>query len=140
MKPSLGQTILAAATTLVVGSIIAGVILVGSPAEGRQQQLDSGRIRDLRGIMAAMDSYWDRNERLTTSLDELAEDPRSRVNTVDPGSMRTSMRAAAYPEEDPMTLPTPDEITPVFLYLASDESQGVTGKSFDARDWLKKSN
>ncbi len=86
MKPSFGQAILAAATTLVVGSIIAGVILVGSPAEGRQQQLDSGRIRDLRGIMAAMDSYWDRNERLTTSLDELAEDPRSRVNTVDPVS------------------------------------------------------
>ena len=90
MKPSLGKTRLAAAAaTLVVVSIIAGVILVGSPAEGRLQRLDSTRIEDLRGIMSAMDSYWDRNERLTTSLDELAEDPRTRVNTVDPGSAQS---------------------------------------------------
>ena len=46
------------------------------------------------------------------------------------------MRANAYPDEDPLTLPTPEQITPVFLYLASDESLGVTGKSFEARDWI----
>ena len=68
---------------------------------------------------------------------EVAED-RIRVNAVNPGATRTQMRAQAYPEEDPLTLPTPEEITGVFLYLASDESQGVTGKSFDARDWLKR--
>lgn len=62
-----------------------------------------------------------------------------RVNAVNPGGTRTEMRARAYPDEDPLTLPTPDEITAVFLYLASAESQGITGKSFDARDWLKKS-
>ena len=55
MKPSLGKTMLAAATTLVVGSSIAGVILVGSPSEGRFQRLDSGRIEDFKQIMAATD-------------------------------------------------------------------------------------
>jgi hypothetical protein len=89
LKPSLGKTIVAAATTLVVLSIIAGVVLVGSPSEGRFQQLDSGRISDLREIMAATDSYWDRDERLPTSLDELAEDPRTEVNTIDPGSAQS---------------------------------------------------
>jgi hypothetical protein len=86
MKPSLGQTIVAIAATVVGVSIIAGVILVGSPAEGRLEQLDSTRVDDLQGIMRAMDSFWDREERLATSLDELAEDARTRVNTIDPDS------------------------------------------------------
>ena len=59
-----------------------------------------------------------------------------RVNTVNPGGTRTGMRAAAYPEEDPLTLPTPEQITPVFVYLASDESRDVTGQSLEARDFL----
>jgi NAD(P)-dependent dehydrogenase (short-subunit alcohol dehydrogenase family) len=45
------------------------------------------------------------------------------------------MRAAAYPEEDPLQLPRPEAIVEAFVYLASDESVGVTGKSFDAQDW-----
>lgn len=60
-----------------------------------------------------------------------------RANTVNPGATRTQMRAAAYPDEDPLTLPTPDEVTEVFTYLASDQSAGVTGKSLDARDWAR---
>ncbi len=56
-----------------------------------------------------------------------------RSNAVDPGGMRTDMRAAAYPEEDPRTRITPEENTAVFLYLASDESEGVTGQRFKAQ-------
>lgn len=58
-----------------------------------------------------------------------------RANAVDPGGMRTEMRAAAYPEEDPMTRVTPEENTAVFLYLASDESKGVTGERFKAQEF-----
>lgn len=58
-----------------------------------------------------------------------------RVNTVNPGGTRTAMRAMAYPDEDPATLPTPDAVTPVFVYLASDQSNDVTGRAFDARGW-----
>jgi len=60
-----------------------------------------------------------------------------RVNAVDPGGMRTSMRAAAYPQEDPMTRITPEENTAVFLYLASDESKDVTGERFKAQEFGK---
>jgi NAD(P)-dependent dehydrogenase (short-subunit alcohol dehydrogenase family) len=60
-----------------------------------------------------------------------------RVNAVDPGGMRTDMRAAAYPEEDPQTRITPEENTAVFLYLASDESEGVTGERFKAQEFGK---
>ncbi|MGQ0794386.1 MAG: SDR family NAD(P)-dependent oxidoreductase [Deltaproteobacteria bacterium] len=66
--------------------------------------------------------------------DELKSTP-VRVNTVNPGATRTEMRAAAYPEEDPITLPAPDSVTPVFIYLASDESIGVTGAQLNARDY-----
>jgi NAD(P)-dependent dehydrogenase (short-subunit alcohol dehydrogenase family) len=60
-----------------------------------------------------------------------------RANSVNPGPTRTEMRARAYPEEDPLTLPTPDHVAPVFVYLASDDSAAVTGQSLEAQDWLK---
>jgi NAD(P)-dependent dehydrogenase (short-subunit alcohol dehydrogenase family) len=62
------------------------------------------------------------------------------VNSVNPAGTRTAMRAEAYPDEDPLTLPAPEEIMPIFLYLASDESAGVTGKALDAREWMKRGN
>ena len=62
-----------------------------------------------------------------------------RANAVNPGATRTDMRAAAYPDEDPMTLPTPADIAEVFVYLASDESKDVTGKTFEAREFMEAS-
>jgi len=60
-----------------------------------------------------------------------------RVNAVDPGGMRTDMRAAAYPEEDPQTRIPPEENTAIFLYLASDESKDVTGGRFKAQEFKR---
>lgn len=58
-----------------------------------------------------------------------------RVNIVDPGSLRTRMRQAAYPGEDPKAPAPPREATGVFLWLASPDSEGVTGERFRALDW-----
>ncbi len=41
-----------------------------------------------------------------------------KVNLVDPGALRTSMRAEAYPGEDPMTQRAAGEITDTFVELA----------------------
>jgi NAD(P)-dependent dehydrogenase (short-subunit alcohol dehydrogenase family) len=76
-------------------------------------------------------------EGLTQVLAAELEERRIRANAVDPGGMRTEMRAAAYPEEDPTTRITPEENTDVFLYLASDESRGVTGRRFKAQEFRK---
>ena len=59
------------------------------------------------------------------------------VNALNPGGTRTAMRAAAKPDEDPMTLPTPDDIVPSLLWLLSPEAQamGLSGVSIDARDY-----
>jgi NAD(P)-dependent dehydrogenase (short-subunit alcohol dehydrogenase family) len=74
-------------------------------------------------------------EGLTQILAAELEEHSVRVNAVDPGGMRTEMRAAAYPEEDPTTRITPEENTAVFLYLASEESKGVTGERFKAQEF-----
>ncbi len=44
-----------------------------------------------------------------------------RANILNPGPTRTDMRAAAMPGEDPMTLPAPEELTPLILELLSPE-------------------
>ena len=76
-------------------------------------------------------------EGFTQVLADEVKEWNIRVNAVNPGGTRTEMRAQAYPDEDPLTLPVPEDITGVFLYLAGAESREVTGKTFDARDWLK---
>jgi len=40
------------------------------------------------------------------------------VSVIDPGPMRTGMRAKAFPGEDPLTLPAPDEVAPLFVDVA----------------------
>ena len=76
-------------------------------------------------------------EGLTQILAAELKDRGIRVNSVDPGGMRTEMRAAAYPEEDPNTRITPEENTAVFLYLASNESRDVTGQRFKAQEFQR---
>lgn len=38
-----------------------------------------------------------------------------RVNLIDPGAVRTDLRAKAFPGEDPSSLPSPDDVVPLFL-------------------------
>lgn len=65
--------------------------------------------------------------------DELANISAVRVNAINPGATRTNMRANAYPGEDPMSIKTPEELMPMYLYLLGPDSQGITGQSFDAQ-------
>ena len=65
--------------------------------------------------------------------DELGESTRVRVNSINPGRVRTTMRAVAYPAENPQSLPAPSDIVPAYLYLMGDDSLGVNGKALDAQ-------
>lgn len=64
---------------------------------------------------------------------ECAEQRHLRFNCINPGATRTAMRAKAYPDEDPLTLLTPEQIMPAYLYLMGDASIGISGQSFDAQ-------
>jgi NAD(P)-dependent dehydrogenase (short-subunit alcohol dehydrogenase family) len=67
--------------------------------------------------------------------DELEDEGKVRVNTLNPGATRTRMRAQAYPGEDPETVPAPEQHMDLYLYLLGPDSAGRTGGRFDARDW-----
>jgi len=62
------------------------------------------------------------------------EDSGVRVNWVDPGDMNTAMHRAAEPDADPSQWADPAEVTDVFLYLASDQSQHIQGQRFQAQE------
>ncbi|CAM2887531.1 YciK family oxidoreductase [Vibrio rarus] len=64
--------------------------------------------------------------------DELSNTP-VRVNAINPGATRTAMRAGAYPAEDCDTLKTPLQIMPLYLYLMSDQAEGISGLCIDAQ-------
>ena len=57
-----------------------------------------------------------------------------RVNWVDPGELNTQMHRDAEPDEDPAQWAAPEEVTDVFVFLASDESREVNGQRFQAQE------
>lgn len=68
--------------------------------------------------------------------DTIAEElPHLRVLSINPGGTATDMRAQAYPDEDPNTLPTAEAIAKVILGLMNDASHR-SGSKLDCRDFL----
>jgi len=63
--------------------------------------------------------------------EELEVNTNIRVNSIDPGRVRTRMNALAYPGDNPNNLPAPKQIMAVYLYLMGPDSTGVTGERFD---------
>ena len=64
---------------------------------------------------------------------ELEGEANIRFNSVNPGRIRTAMRAAAYPAEDPNSVPAPASVSGSFLYLLSAQSRGIDGQYFEAQ-------
>ena len=58
-----------------------------------------------------------------------------RVAIVNPGPMRTRMRAEAYPGEDPKTLPDPSELAPLILEICLSRDPGAPGGTIDFHAW-----
>jgi NAD(P)-dependent dehydrogenase (short-subunit alcohol dehydrogenase family) len=56
-----------------------------------------------------------------------------RVNTLNPGRVRTMMRRQAYPAEDLNTLPLPETVTGPYVALLGPASRGVTGEAFNCQ-------
>lgn len=86
---------------------------------------DAGRAIFVTSGVAGGRAYWGTYAVTKTALEALArtwaeemDKTALKVNLVNPGAVRTRMRAQAYPGEDPMTLPAPEEITEVFVALA----------------------
>lgn len=65
--------------------------------------------------------------------DELENTGSIRVNSIDPGPVRTLLRNRAYPAENPASLTAPDRIMGVYLYLMGPDSRGSSGQAFEAQ-------
>ena len=99
---------------------------------------DAGRaIFVTSGAAHSAKQYWGGYATSKAALEMIARtwaaemrDTPHKVNLINPGPMRTDMRAQAMPGEDPMSLPAPEEITPLFVQLASPNCE-ETGEIFD---------
>ncbi len=70
-------------------------------------------------------AYWGAYAVAKAALEQLAgiyasevEQTNLKVNLVDPGRLRTAMRAQAFPGEDPKSVPAADAVVEVFVQLA----------------------
>jgi NAD(P)-dependent dehydrogenase (short-subunit alcohol dehydrogenase family) len=101
---------------------------------------DAGRaVFVTSGIVALSRAYWAPYSVTKAALDVLARTYAAetsstpvRVNLFNPGATRTRMRALAMPGEDPMTLPTPEDVAERIIDLCL-PSFTETGKLYDFR-------
>lgn len=99
---------------------------------------DSGRaIFVSSGAASGKNAYWGPYAVSKAGLEALAKSwaaelgqTNVKVNIINPGPMRTGMRAKAFPGEDSMSLKAPEEIVPLFLQLA-DRACADSGRIFD---------
>lgn len=70
---------------------------------------------------------------MRTLAEETESDGRIRVNSVDPGAVRTAQRRELYPAEDPTTLPSAEQIINGYLYLLGPDSRGLSGQALSAQ-------
>jgi hypothetical protein len=68
----------------VIGVLIAGLVVIGSPQKQRQRQFDARRVKDLQSIARAVDRYWTRHKELPGDLDVLGVEPDLHVTIRDP--------------------------------------------------------
>ena len=89
------------------------------------------------GAASRVRAYWGPYAVTKAGLEVLArtyaaetETTAIRVNLFNPGPVRTKMRAAAMPGEDPSVLDTPEQVAP-FVVAQCLPDVGYTGKLFD---------
>jgi hypothetical protein len=81
-----GRPVLAAAVSVVVvATIVAGIVTLGSPTEERARRLDERRLSDLRQLQSAVNFFHSQQKRLPESLEQLAQKRELRVG-LDPAT------------------------------------------------------
>jgi len=104
------------------------------------RQSENGRAVFLSsGASISRRAYWGPYAASKAALDALImsyaaelEITPIKANLFDSGGVRTAMRAKAYPGEDPMSLPTPEDIAPhIVKMLRADYAQNRTRLKYD---------
>ena len=77
---------------------------------------------------------------VATLARELADEWESRanlrINAVIPGPIRSPLRNQSHPGEDRASLPPPEALVPLYLYLLAGQGKAESGALLDAQAWL----
>ncbi len=107
-------------------------LLKAAPA-GRALIFTSGRVARPKAFWGAYGATKAATDHLVRTWADELENTSVRAALIDPGAMRTKMRAEAMPGEDPDALPDPAEIGPMIVELAgADLGQPDAPISFSA--------
>lgn len=82
---------------------------------------------------AYLPSKWASDGLMRMLADELENQPTMRVNSIDPGPVRTNLRLQAYPAEDRSALADPGSIVAPYLFLMGPDSKGISGRTFECQ-------
>jgi NAD(P)-dependent dehydrogenase (short-subunit alcohol dehydrogenase family) len=106
--------------------------LLRASEAGRAIFLTTGRVTRPKAFWGPYGATKAGLEHLVRTWADELEQTQIRAVLLDPGVMRTAMRAEAMPGEDPMSLPEPSEIAPLIVQLAqADLGQPTTTVVFD---------
>ena len=108
------------------------------------QRSPAGRVVFISsGAASGRNAYWGPYAVSKAGLEALAHTYAAevvntdlRVNIVNPGAMRTVMRAKAFPGEDASTLPEPEDIAPMVIHLTSPDC-AHHDQIITYRDWKR---
>ncbi len=108
------------------------------------QRSDAGRaVFVTSGAASGKYAYWGPYAASKAGLEAMVktwshevENTNVRANLINPGATRTTMRAKAFPGEDPAILPAPEDLVPLFLELASTDCES-NGEIVNYREWRK---
>ncbi len=81
-----GRWLAVAASIVVVATIAAGLLTIGSPSQQRESRFDVKREQDLQAITRAIERRAKAGRPLPTSLDTLAAEPGQRLAVTDPAT------------------------------------------------------
>jgi NAD(P)-dependent dehydrogenase (short-subunit alcohol dehydrogenase family) len=101
---------------------------------------DASIIFTSSGVVPRPRAYWGAylpskwaSEGLMRMLADELESEKIRVNSINPGKVKTGMRHQAFPAEDRSTLPEPEAILNPYLFLLGPASKGISGQAFDCQ-------
>lgn len=108
--------------------------LLRKSADGSIVFTSSGVVPRPRAYWGAyLASKWASDGMMRMLADELESVPTLRVNSLNPGKVRTNMRLQAYPAEDRSKLAAPEAIVAPYLFLFGPDSKGISGQTFDCQ-------
>lgn len=134
IDPPMWDKVVAANLTATYRLIRSTERLLRAAPSGRGIFLTTGRVERPKAFWGAYGATKAAMEHLVRTWADELENTTVRAALVDPGAMRTKMRAEAMPGEDPMTLPHPSEIGPLIVELAQAEL-GLPNVNVRFADW-----